>query len=219
MELIKTIFIFIKEWANLGLIIVGSFALVVYYLQERRKKTEAAALIILQIDELQNKLRDMYCFISYDSMDTKNFYESLMLLENNYWDKYKHYFVKKIDRTSYNKIDTFYSYVSAINQQQRIIKDLQTDSFYKIRDIIQNVESQCMFNGIIQYSNEEELLHSYRKQQQIIKYIIEQASPNMAYIPKQTQLTLEKVFKQYSLLEISGTEGYRKLKKFADRKF
>ena len=43
---------FIKDnWANILLIIVGSFALATYILQERKKKIDAASLIVLQIDE------------------------------------------------------------------------------------------------------------------------------------------------------------------------
>ena len=45
---------FIKDnWANILLIIVGSFALATYILQERKKKIDAASLIVLQIDEFQ----------------------------------------------------------------------------------------------------------------------------------------------------------------------
>lgn len=41
---------FISEnWANILLIIVGSFALATYILQERKKKIDAASLIVLQL--------------------------------------------------------------------------------------------------------------------------------------------------------------------------
>ena len=50
---------FIKDnWANILLIIVGSFALATYILQERKKKIDAASLIVLQIDEFQERLRE-----------------------------------------------------------------------------------------------------------------------------------------------------------------
>ena len=51
---------FIKEnWSNIFLIIVTASALLVYLLQERRKITEAAALIKMQIDELQNGIAEI----------------------------------------------------------------------------------------------------------------------------------------------------------------
>ena len=46
-----------KNWANLLLILVGAAALFVYILQERKKETEAASLIVQQIDELQDRLK------------------------------------------------------------------------------------------------------------------------------------------------------------------
>lgn len=55
---------FISEnWANILLIIVGSFALATYILQERKKKIDAASLIVLQIDEFQERLREISTFI------------------------------------------------------------------------------------------------------------------------------------------------------------
>lgn len=45
-----------NNWLNIFLIIVTASALLVYILQERRKITEAAALITIQIDELQESL-------------------------------------------------------------------------------------------------------------------------------------------------------------------
>lgn len=44
---------FVKNLVNLGLVIVGSFAMIVYKLQERKKRIEAASLIVLQIDECE----------------------------------------------------------------------------------------------------------------------------------------------------------------------
>lgn len=47
----------LKIISDILLVVVGTFALVVYVLQERRKKINAAALIVIQIDELQSKIQ------------------------------------------------------------------------------------------------------------------------------------------------------------------
>ena len=39
------------------------------------------------------------------------------------------------------------------------------------------------------------------------------------YIPVQIKISLEKILKEYSMLEIVGTEGYQMLKKFSKKKF
>ena len=50
---------FISEnWANILLIIVGSFALATYILQERKKKIDAASLIVLSSFKSMNSRSD-----------------------------------------------------------------------------------------------------------------------------------------------------------------
>ncbi len=39
------------------------------------------------------------------------------------------------------------------------------------------------------------------------------------FIPVQIRLSLEKALKEYSLLEITGSDGYKKLQKLSKRKF
>lgn len=73
---------FISEnWANILLIIVGSFALATYILQERKKKIDAASLIVLQIDEFQERLREISTFIVDGQLNETAFYESLPLMD------------------------------------------------------------------------------------------------------------------------------------------
>ena len=47
------------NWVNVLLIIVGGSAIVLYVVQERRRKTEAASLLVLQIDELLDRIREI----------------------------------------------------------------------------------------------------------------------------------------------------------------
>ncbi|MDE6003790.1 MAG: hypothetical protein K2G88_00180, partial [Oscillospiraceae bacterium] len=96
---------FKDNWGNLGLIIVGTFALVIYILQERKKRIEAASLIVTQIDEIQESIREMSTFIINQKLDDTAFYEMLPIINENYWDKYRHYFIRKIDTNSYSIID------------------------------------------------------------------------------------------------------------------
>ena len=66
---------FIKDnWANILLIIVGSFTLATYILQERKKKIDAASLIVLQIDEFQERLREISTFIVDGQLNETAFY-------------------------------------------------------------------------------------------------------------------------------------------------
>ena len=44
---------------DIALIVVGGFALLIYWLQERRKISESASLIVMQVEELQKRMREI----------------------------------------------------------------------------------------------------------------------------------------------------------------
>ncbi len=48
---------------DIALIVVGGFALLIYWLQERRKISEAASLIVMQVEELQKRMREIKTYI------------------------------------------------------------------------------------------------------------------------------------------------------------
>ena len=138
---------FISEnWANILLIVVGSFALATYILQERKQKIDAASLIVLQIDEFQERLREISTFIVDGQLNETAFYESLPLMETDYWNKYKHYFVRKMDATSYTALNQLYEYVSEIQEQQLLMKTFQKNSFQITQNILANIESQFIMD-------------------------------------------------------------------------
>ena len=57
LELLKDFWF--TNWVNVLLIMVGGSAIVLYVVQERRRKTEAASLLVLQIDELLDRIREV----------------------------------------------------------------------------------------------------------------------------------------------------------------
>lgn len=252
---------FIKDnWANILLIIVGSFALATYILQERKKKIDAASLIVLQIDEFQERLREISTFIVDGQLNETAFYESLPMMDTDYWNKYKHYFVRKMDATSYTALNQLYEYVSEIQEQQMLMKSFQKNSFQITQNVLANIESQfivadlnnactgvaaqnitsAMGNMIPQGVSEADrntlnamvqqiaaqnpnfdmnrFWSLYNQQRNWTKSIINQGALT-SYTPVQIRISLEKMLKKYSMLEISGTEGYQMLKKTSKQKF
>lgn len=133
-----------SNWANLLLILVGTFAVIIYFLQERRKSIDAASLIILQIDDLQKRLQEISSYVINQQLNSTAFYESLPLIEDDYWGKYKHLFVKQMDATSFSSLNKFYDYVSVIQEQQELMKNLQKNSFVATQTAITNIESHFL---------------------------------------------------------------------------
>lgn len=144
------------NWVNFCLVIVGSFAMAIYILQERRKKIEAASLVKMQIDELQDRLREFSTYIVEKQINASAFYESLPLMEENYWNKYKHFFVKSMDQKSFSDINLFYSYASEIQEQQLLLKQIQKDSFSLTQKAIVDIQTQLISCGM---NNQNAVVH------------------------------------------------------------
>ena len=230
---------FLKDnWANILLIIVGSFALAIYILQERKKKIDAASLIVLQIDEFQERLREISSFIVEGQLNETAFYESLPLMDTDYWNKYKHYFVRKMDATSYTALNQLYEYVSEIQEQQMLMKGFQKNFFQITQNVLVNMESQFIVTDINDVCTEviaqnitsaieniqnlnfdmNRFWSLYNQQRNWIRAIINQGALT-SYVPVQIRISLEKMLKKYSMLEIIGTDGYQMLKKTSKQKF
>lgn len=250
----------IKNGVDILLVIVGTFALVIYMLQERRKRIDAASLIILQIDEMQDKLREISTYIAGDLLNETAFYESLPLIEENYWNKYKHYFVRNMDATSFISLNQLYNYASGVQEQQLLMKSLQKNSFYSNQTVLANIEAQLIFMGLNNFyggatpsqiadimdelipstvtEENKKSLHMftqqmfaqnpnidytqfwnfYRQQNERLINIINQGALK-PYSPVQIKISLDKILKEYAMLEIVGTDGYRLLKRFSKKKF
>lgn len=216
--------------SNLLIILVGLSAVWIYKAQEKGKIKDAASLVVLQIDELQTRVQEVQSYITDKGLNFGAFYESLPLIDVNYWNKYKHLFIRKIDNKSYNNFNKFYQYITCMQEQQELLHNLQRNYFFVKQTAICNVE----FNYICETLKEIESSAISPEQLQqknpsfdmeIFRTIyagkrnrlsdITNSDSLTAYIPMQISTTLQAVLKQYSLLEISGTEGYRKLCKIA----
>ena len=70
-----------KNWIDILLVIVGASAFIIYWVQERRKISEAASLIVLQVEELQTSIAEVGSYISEGKLNDGAFYESQMLFK------------------------------------------------------------------------------------------------------------------------------------------
>lgn len=248
------------NWLNISnflMILVGLSAVWIYKAQEKAKIKDAASLIVLQIDELQIRMQEIQSYITEQGLNFSAFYESLLLIETNYWNKYKHLFVRKIDNKSYNNLNKFYQYILSIQEQQELLRNLQKNYFFVKQNSISNTEFMYICETLREV--EQSIITSEQFQtfinsipgdgdnetnKQTLSNLLthlQQKKPNMdmerfwtiyqnkrqlflnitngnsltAYTPMQISTTIQAVLKQYALLEITGTDGYKKLRKMA----
>ncbi len=143
------IFVFLCEnWLNLLLVIVGTSAFITYWLQGRRKISEAASLIVMQIEDLQKRMREMKTYVSEEQLNATAFYESQVLFKTDYWDQYKHYFIRKLDPFSFSTLDEFYSCASEVMEQQELMKSLQKKGFFLNQQTIMQMEENLILQTV-----------------------------------------------------------------------
>lgn len=153
-----------ENWLDILLVIVGASAFVTYILQERRKYSEAASLIILQVENLQKRIAEIGSFIVDGKLNESAFYESQMLFKTDYWDKYKHYFIRKMDAFSFSSFDEFNNCASEILEQQQLMKNLQKNTLFLTQQTLMQMESNsimCLLSICNQNSaNMQQLLNA-----------------------------------------------------------
>lgn len=64
--------------------------------------------------ELQTSIAEVGSYILEGKLNDGAFYESQMLFKTDYWDKHKHYFVRKMDSFSFRMFDEFYNAIQVI---------------------------------------------------------------------------------------------------------
>ena len=63
-----------SNWLNILLVVVGASAFFIYWAQERRKVSEAASLIVMQVEDLQKRVREIGSYITEGVLNDGAFY-------------------------------------------------------------------------------------------------------------------------------------------------
>lgn len=135
------------------MILVGLVAGLIYWLQERKKISEAASLVITQIEDLQKRMREISSYITEGKLDDVSFYESQILYQTDYWDQYRHYWVRRLDASSLGTIDEFFRCAAEVKEQQELMKTLQKNFFFQKQQMILQLECNYICQDL-QISNQ-----------------------------------------------------------------
>ena len=126
----------LSVFIDILLVIGGLGVFFTYRWQKKNEKRDAASLIILQIEELKEKLLKVNDMIVDGAINETSFYETVNILNDNQWEKYKHLFVNKIDNNSYKTINSFYEYITIIKEQLSLAKNLQQHQYFNIQGML-----------------------------------------------------------------------------------
>ena len=123
---------------NILLVIGGFTGFLVYFFQKANKKREAAALIVTQIEDIKEKILSINNISENNIINEKAFYETLDIITDNQWEKYRHLFINKIDSHSFKMISKFYEYTLSIREQLIFTKNLQHQQLFNIQGMLNN---------------------------------------------------------------------------------
>lgn len=160
----------------------------------------------MQVEDLQKRIREIGSYISEGNLNDTAFYESQILFKTDYWNQYKHYFIRKLDFFSFNTLDEFYNCAAEILEQQELMKNLQKNFFFYTQQTIMQMEE----NAILQALNS--CSQNPVDANEVVKGLVAR------YTPVQIRISIENALKKLNAISIIGCEGYTKMKKIARRK-
>ena len=201
---------------NFLLVIAGFSAVGIYLSQKKDEKKSAATLVVMQIDSLKNKLPEITELISNNKINETGMYETLDILDDNQWDKYKHLFVGNIDITSLKIIDDFYYATSLIREQLVLAKKLQQQSFFNNQQMLANNFNYFLIQGLEKkYSNNSSYIKetiaaipTVTETESKIKELAEKMLDNqIATKVDDTQFLNEYLYKTNEVKDLFGKQG------------
>lgn len=167
---------------NILLVIGGLAAFLIYYFQCRAKRMDAAALIVTQIEELKDKILEINNISIDNTINEKAFYETLDIITENQWEKYKHMFIKKMDAYSFKTINSFYEAVLSAREQLIFVKQLQHQHYFNIQNMLDN-DCNLFIIDTINMSNNSSGIKDYKR-------MIEEKDAKNETDEKQKEVTL-----------------------------
>lgn len=210
--MIKDLIEFIElNWIDLSLIIVGASAIILYWVGERKKLSDKAALIVNQIDHLEYTKDNIKKIYDGEKLNLQEMYNSKLLFDVNYWEKYKLQFIRYLDRESFNQIDELYCNYNIIYEQQVLSKKMFENFFINKQNTINLLEQkEVLLNAIFlknsNYSSLKEAISKLHKKNYTI------------YVPSQIGESLKRALIKINSITILENKGYKKLNKIAKRK-
>ena len=74
---------------------------------------------------MMKKILEINDIATDGKLNAIEFYETLDIITDNQWEKYRHIFIKKIDSYSFKTISKFYECTLSIREQLVFVKNLQ----------------------------------------------------------------------------------------------
>lgn len=126
-------------------VIFASFFAVYQYKQQKKSELKTAfTSIVNEINQIDSVVYELYKLSDNGNLKSIDLYSSAPVIEENYWNRYKHLVMKELDQTDIKVLDEFYYNATQIERARKEIShDLaqnwllkaQINAEWKIRNI------------------------------------------------------------------------------------
>lgn len=184
----------LNDWSNLLLVCVGLSAFGVYYWQKRDEKRAAATLVKGQIDLIEERIHTLK---NDHQLGNISVYHSKVILQENLWERYRHLFIKTLQKSDAEIIQKFYDNAEQIEYARRAI--------VRLIELAQEQKASVQIEilGAIMKDSPEGAL------EEMGKFLQNYVPYDMGYIPDIVANSLVKHLNDINML--SGTTAYQKL--------
>ena len=179
---------------------VGLSAFGVYYWQKRDEKRAAATLVKGQIDLIEERIHALQ---SDHQLGNVSVYHSKVILQENLWEKYKHLFIKSLQKSDAEIIQRFYDSAEQIEYAR--------SSIVKLLELAQEQKSSVQIDtigAIMKESQGQEQMWG-----EINKFQASFVPYDFGYVPDMISNSLVKHLNDIHML--SGTTAYQKIQNWS----
>ena len=216
MKIVGIIFSWI--WGNIfdiALIVVGASALIIYVLQIKSECKTAAALIIEQIDSIEEIIEDLKNTYLHNNntLDDNSVYLSREIVYAGAWSSYKHLMIKHLSNSEFDLLQKFFN--SAYQ-----IEKTRSDIIHCFKLGWNNKSLVCqLINGKFNDPTYELKLNADGKPISPIEMITAFNIANQNTISFNPQIAYSGLYAELNNYNaLSGTTAYAKLLKLSGRK-
>lgn len=195
----KEILTFLQgNWLDILLVFVGLSAFITYFWQKRDSKRAAATLLKSQIDAIEKAVVSLK---GDHQLGNLSVYNSVKIMNENLWEKYKHMFVKKLSQSEIEIIQRFFDSAEQLERTRMEIIDTMINA-WKDKS---TVEHQCVGSLITSHcSNLDEEINRFRSTYRPL---------DLCFTP---DITIQALTKNLSnFVGLTGTTAYSKIQKYS----
>ena len=142
------------------LIITACITWVIYKKQRQQTVKEAAAILVLQLDNMKNNFHKAnQCMLPNNSFDVEKVWSVPYIFSSDLWEKYRQVLFTELSETEIKDINTFYEHATILNQQIEAFHNMiyaTNEKFYLERmmkdSIPEYIKPHYRTSGIHQYT-------------------------------------------------------------------